>query len=189
MIRRLFSPGLGPCSVALAVILGTACSRGTASEDAAGEAGDRAGSAAAKLVDYDVWRLRPKDGVPLSKQFDGAVERARGEGKTVAVLFSADWCEPCKRLSVELGNRHPAEAIAHVRILELKEEDWEQVTRMNEFNDLRRRWYPILRSYPVLVVLDDAGEKVEEMKEAIARLEGLGLEPTLSRWFETLRTG
>lgn len=172
--------------IAASLVAIAACS---GSETATADASPaKPASDGAALVDYDVWRLRPRDGLRLRDQFQSAVDRARGEDKRVAVLFSADWCEPCKRLAVELGNRHPAQAIGHVRILELKEEDWEAVTRMNEFNELRRRWYPVLQSYPVLVVLNEQGEKVEEMKEAIARLEGLGLEPTLARWFETLAT-
>ena len=58
-----------------------------------------------------------------------------------------------------------------MRILELVEEDWEAATRLDEFEGLRARWYDQAASYPVFVVLDEQGGKVEEMKDAIERLE------------------
>jgi len=137
-------------------------------------------------VGYDVRRLRPHDSEPLADMFDRTSHAARAEGKTVAVLFSADWCEPCRVLDTELGNLHPPSMIGHVRILEIKEEDWEAVTRMDEVKGLRARWHNTLDSYPVLVVLDSQNRKIEEMKEAIERLEAAGLEPTLPVWLSTL---
>lgn len=139
------------------------------------------------MVGYDLRRLRPVNKEPLEEMFERVFARARDDGKRVAVLFSADWCEPCRVLDTELGGQHPQSAIGHVRILELKEEDWEGVTRMDEFNGLRARWHGTLNSYPVLVLLDEQGNKVEEMKEAIERLEGEGLEPTLPNWFASQR--
>ena len=68
------------------------------------------------------------------------------------------------------------------------EEDWEAVTRMNEFDALRLRWDQTKGTYPLLVVLDDQGGKVEEMKEAIDRLEQTGAEATLPNWFRGLRS-
>jgi hypothetical protein len=44
-----------------------------------------------------------------------------------------------------------------VRILELKEEDWAAATRMDEFDALRKRWTGCSGSYPLLMLLDDAG--------------------------------
>ncbi len=79
---------------------------------------------------------------------------------------------------------HPAASIGHVRIFELVEEDWLAKTRMNEFNDLRRRWSAPLNVYPLFVLLDRDGRKIEDMQEAKARLEGMGVEPTIDRWFE-----
>jgi hypothetical protein len=105
----------------------------------------------------------------------------------VAMLFSADWCERCGRLELELGNLHPASDIAHVRIIELVEEDWEQALRMNEFDQLRLRWDATKNTYPLFVVLDAQGGKVEEMKEAIERLEQAGQTATLATWFRGLR--
>jgi hypothetical protein len=81
---------------------------------------------------------------------------------------------------------HPAADIGHVRIFELKEEEWEAATRMDEFAALRKRWYEPTDSYPVFIVLDDKGAKVEEMKEAIDRLEQQGVEPTVATWFRGL---
>ena len=138
---------------------------------------------AAQKIGYDIRRLRPRNEERLDHMFERMRQQALKDGKQVAVLFSADWCEPCRRLELELGNEHPERQIGHVRILEMKEEDWEAVTRMDEFNALRRRWYAPLNSYPVFILLDDAGEKIEEMKEAIERLEQAGTEPTLSNWF------
>lgn len=135
-------------------------------------------------VGYDLRRLRPTDEV-LSERFDREARAALAEGKRVAVLFSADWCEPCQVLELELGNLHPASVIGDVRIFQLKEEDWESATRMDEVNALRLRWHPTKNSYPVLILLDDELDKREEMKEAKARLEAEGLAPTLPNWLQS----
>lgn len=136
-----------------------------------------------EMVGYDIRRLRPTD-EGLEAVFDRQFKRAVDEGKQVVVVFSADWCAPCQRLDAEFGNTHPRSLIGRFRIIEVKEEDWEGATRMGEFNDLRRRWYAPLGSYPVVVLLDDNGEKIEEMKEAQQRLEDEGIEPTLPNWFQ-----
>ena len=149
---------------------------------------EKPGASESRSVGYDLRRLRPRNEETLEAMFERTFEQATKDGKRVAVLFSADWCEPCQILDTELGNEHPAEMIDHVRILELKEEDWEAVTRMDEFNGLRSRWHKTLNSYPVLVLLDHKGAKVEEMKEAIARLEEAGLDPTLPVWLASHRT-
>ncbi|HET6582749.1 MAG TPA: thioredoxin family protein [Nannocystaceae bacterium] len=145
-----------------------------------------AASKGPRSVGYDLRRLRPKNEEKLADMFERLRTQALKEGKHVAVLFSADWCEPCRKLQLELGNMQPEDAIGHVRILELVEEDWEAATRLDEFEGLRARWYDQPASYPVFVVLDDAGGKVEEMKEAIERLEGAGVEPTVANWFRGL---
>ncbi|MEX1361631.1 MAG: hypothetical protein AB1Z98_00775 [Nannocystaceae bacterium] len=138
-------------------------------------------------VGYDLRRLRPVDGEPLAQMFDRLRTQALADGKQVAVLVSANWCERCRRLELELGGMHPETDIAHVRILELVEEDWEAVTRMNEFDALRLRWDSTKGTYPLLVLLDEQGNKVEEMKEAIERLEAEGVDATLPNWFRPLR--
>ncbi len=166
----------------------SACGGGESAE--AGKAGAKASAPAAnagpKLIGYDLRRLRPKDGETLTAMFDRMHAQATGEGKRTAVLFSADWCEPCRKLDLELGNTHPEADIGHVRIFEFKEEEWEAATRMDEFAALRKRWYEPADSYPVFIVLDAAGAKVEEMKEAIDRLEQQGVEPTVAVWFRGL---
>lgn len=134
-------------------------------------------------VGYDIRRLRPRDGETLDAMFGRLAQQANDDGKQVAVLFSADWCEPCRRLELEFGNVHPAEKIGKFRILELKEEDWMGASRMNEFNALRKRWYAKTDSYPVFILLDPDEEKIEEMKEAIDRLSAAGVEPTVDNWF------
>jgi thiol-disulfide isomerase/thioredoxin len=137
------------------------------------------------LVGYDLRRLRPREQERLAVMFDRLRTEAGTEGKQVVVLFSADWCEPCKHLDLELGNTHPESMIGHVRIIELKEDDWAAAARMDEFNDLRRRWEPMLGSYPLVIRLDGAGKRAEEMKEAKDRLEQQGLDPTLPLWFSS----
>jgi thiol-disulfide isomerase/thioredoxin len=139
-------------------------------------------------VGYDLRRLRPTTDEPLADTFERMHAQTRAEGKQVAMLFSAQWCERCRRLELELGNLHPPADIAHVRILELVEEDWEQALRMNEFERLRQRWDATEGTYPLLVVLDDQGRKVEEMKEAVERLEQAGQEATLAAWLRGLRS-
>lgn len=139
-----------------------------------------------KKVGYDLRRLRPRNGETLVSMFERMHKAAMAEGKHGAILFSADWCEPCRRLDLELGNMHPADKIGHVRIFEIKEEDWEQATRMNEVNAMRTRWTPTINAYPVLVLLDDKGDRIEEMQEAKDRLEHEGTEPTLPNWFAVL---
>lgn len=141
---------------------------------------------APKKVGYDLRRLRPVDDQPLEQMVERMWAQARADGKQVAMLFSADWCERCRRLELELGNLHPADDIAHVRILELVEEEWEKALRMNEFNALRLRWDSTKNTYPLFVILDDEGAKVEEMKEAVERLEQAGQDPTLPTWFRGL---
>ena len=142
--------------------------------------------AAPKTVGYDLRRLRPVDGQPLPEVFDRMRASAKDDGKTLAILFSANWCERCRRLELELGNLHPPEQIEHMRVLELVEEEWEQVIRMDEFNALRQRWDTQDGTYPLFVVLDENGAKVEEMKEAVERLEKSGVEATLPHWFKEL---
>ena len=122
----------------------------------------------------------------MEATFDRLFARAGKDDKRVAVLFSADWCKPCQQLDIELGATHLASQIGGVRIFELKEEEWEAVTRMDEFNALRGRWYPKMNSYPVLVMLDREGNVVEEMKEAKQRLEEAGIQPTLPNWFSSV---
>jgi len=147
-------------------------------------ADDSESASAPSEVGYDLRRLRPTDEV-LGERFDRIAKEALAQDKRVAVLFSADWCEPCQLLELELGNLHPPAAIGDVRIFQLKEEDWEGATRMDEVNALRERWHPTTNSYPVLVLLDDELAKREEMKEAKARLEADGVEPTLPNWFQS----
>ncbi len=134
-------------------------------------------------VGYDIRRLRPRDGETLDAMFGRLAQQTNEDGKQVAVLFSADWCEPCRHLELELGNVHAASKIGKFRILELKEEDWMSASRMNEFNALRKRWYAKTDSYPVFILLDPQEQKIEEMKEAIDRLTAAGLKPTVSNWF------
>ncbi len=140
-----------------------------------------------KKVGYDLRRLRPNNDEPLAAMFERLRKAAIDDGKFAAVLFSADWCEPCRLLDLEFGNMHPADAIGHVRILEIKEEDWEAATRMNEVNALRTRWTPTLNAYPVLVILDEHGDRIEEMQEAKDRLEHEGRDPTIPTWFSALK--
>lgn len=139
------------------------------------------------LVGYDLRRLRPRDEETLAAMFDRLRAQALAEGKRVAVLFSADWCEPCREIETELGNRHAAAEIGDVRILELKEEDWTAAARMDEFNELRHRWAEQVGSYPLLVLLDAEGKRREEMKQAIERLEAAKIEPTLAHWLADTR--
>lgn len=134
------------------------------------------------LVGYDLRRLRPIDDESLAAMFDRVHAAARAEGKRVVVLFSADWCEPCKRLDLELGNQHPSSMIGDVRILELKEDDWKAAARMDEYNDLRARWEPVAGNYPLVLLLDEQGKRRDEMKEAKLRLEAQGVDPTLPIW-------
>ncbi len=143
--------------------------------------------AAEAVVGYDLRRLRPRDEETLAVMFDRQRAQAAKDGKRVAVLFSADWCEPCRLLETELGNRHPAQQIGDVRILELKEEDWAAATRMDEFDQLRKRWTGITGSYPLLLLLDADGKKREEMKEAKDRLNAAGAPDTLAHWFAETR--
>ncbi len=169
----------------LVVGLGSgACDRSATKADADADAEAQPEPTAVEEVGYDLRRLRPTD-EPLGERFDREARAAVAEGKRVAVLFSADWCEPCQVLELELGNLHPASVIGDVRIFQLKEEDWESATRMDEVNNLRVRWHPTKNSYPVLILLDEKLDKREEMKEAKERLEAEGVAPTLPNWLQS----
>lgn len=185
------------CSLSLALFLLAGCrdeAPQTAEQRAASDtpaeptADPAADPAADPMVGYDLRRLRPRGGETLAAMFDRMRVQALADKKRVVVLFSADWCEPCKRLDLEFGNTHPASMIADVRILELKEEDWKAAARMDEFNELRRRWEPALGTYPLAVLLDEDGQRRDEMKAAKERLEADGLEPTLPVWFASTRS-
>lgn len=141
------------------------------------------------VVGYDLRRLRPREEEPLAAMFDRMREAAHAEGQRVVVLFSADWCDTCKQLDLELGNTHPRSMIGDVRIFELKEDDWRPAARMDEFNELRRRWEPVLDTYPLVVLLDADGQRVDEMKQAKDRMEAQGLAATLPIWFDSTRDG
>lgn len=168
------------CSWVL-VVLALACGG-----DASTNATKAATTAEPSKVGYDIRRLRPKDGETLVAMFERVRGQASADGKQTAVLFSADWCEPCRKLDLELGNTHPAGDIGHVRIFEIKEEEWEAATRMDEMTALRKRWYAPADSYPVFIVLDAQGAAREEMKQAIDRLSAAGVDPTVAEWFRGL---
>lgn len=138
------------------------------------------------MVGYDVRRLRPTE-EPLVAGFERMRAATVKEGKRVAVLFSADWCEPCRDLESELGNLHPAGTIEDVRIIVLKEEEWQKAVRMDEFNGLRTQWDRVLNQYPLFVLLDDQGARVEEMQGGRERLEAAGIAATVPNWFASLR--
>ena len=170
---------------ALVLVLAIAA-LGSCGNEAAPEPTQSAAKKGPRSIGYDLRRLRPRNEEKLLDMFERMRTQALAEGKHVAVLFSADWCEPCRKLELELGNTQPEDAIGHMRILELKEEDWEAATRLDEFEALRARWYGRANSYPVFVTLDEQGKKSEEMQEAIDRLEKSGVEPTVANWFREL---
>lgn len=135
-----------------------------------------------KKISYDLRRLRPSE-EELNLWFVKQVKKAVADGKRPAVLFSATWCHACQDVELELGNMHPPEQIGHVRVFQLIEEDWEAVTRMDEYNDLRARWHPELGTYPMLFLLNEKGDKVESMQEAKVRLESEGKPVNFATWF------
>lgn len=175
--------------VALAVVVsgvvGTTCSR-DASPPRHEVTAAPAGPLLPALVGYDIRRIRPQAD-PLEDTFARLEKTARSEGMRVALLFSADWCDSCKRLELEFGNSHPAGTIDDVRILQFVEEDWEAATRMDEVYDLRRRYYPRLDNYPVMLLLDGDGHLIEEMADASKRLEAAGEDPSMVNWFASSR--
>ncbi len=138
------------------------------------------------MVGYDVRRLRPAK-EPLAKSFERMRAATARDGKKAAVLFSADWCQPCRDLEIELGNLHPQGTVDDVRIIELQEEEWQKAVRMDEFNGLRAQWDRVLNRYPLFVVLDDQGARVDEMQRGRERLEEAGVAATIPNWFASLR--
>ena len=180
---------VGPAP-ALSLALGfffTACDKeADAPPPASAEDSAPAAAKSDEKIGYDLRLVRPQD-ESLEATFDRLRGQSLDEQKRVAVLFSADWCESCQRLDGELGNLHPAEQIGDVRIFMFKEEQWEAASRMNEFNGLRLRWEKVVGTYPLFVILDQEGQAQEEMKQAIDRLEGEGLKPSVENWFNTSR--
>lgn len=146
-------------------------------------------SAIPSRVGFDLRQLRPREGEPLAVMFERLRAQAVAEGKVTVVLFSAQWCQACRTLDLELGNLHAPEDIGHVRIFDLREEDWSAALRIHEFNNLRRRWHAPLGSYPLMVVLDAHGQAIEAMDAAVDRLTAAGAEPTLPRWLREFRSG
>lgn len=173
-------------TIASCLLLSIACGCGEGSASSTASSPQPAAASAPSTVGYDLRRLRPRNEEKLADMFERMRTQALAEGKIVAVLFSADWCEPCRKLELELGNTADAAAIGDVRILELKEEDWEAATRMDEFGALRGRWDARADSYPLFIVLDGSGAKIEEMREAIDRLGKDGIEPTVPNWLRGL---
>lgn len=164
----------------LALVL-AACGDGSAKAPASTPA-----ASASTKIGYDLRRLRPRDEEKLADMFERLRAQAVADGKLAAVLFSADWCEPCRALDLELGNTAEKADIGHVRIFELKEEDWEAATRMDEYAALRKRWDDRANSYPLFIALDAEGKKIEEMREAIDRLGNEGVAPTVPNWLRGL---
>ena len=138
-------------------------------------------------INYDVRRIRPRNEETLEDAFAKLHKQALADKKRVAVLFSADWCEPCRILDAELGDSYPAEQIGDVRIFEFKEEDWSAVTRLDEYNKLRKRWDSDTGAYPMLALVRSDGSILEEMKKAKERLEAAGQQATLPNWFVDTR--
>ena len=138
------------------------------------------------LVPYDIRRLKPTP-ASLTELFASQMEAAKLDNKTVAVLFSADWCHACRDVEHKLGAQLPENEIGHMRIFELTEEEWEEVGRIDEFNTLRHQWEDDEFTYPMLVVLDEQGAKRENMDEALERLKNAGVAPTFPVWFAEFR--
>ena len=96
-----------PLALALALALPFACSSGQEERGAAKTADAAATPAAAPAkVGYDLRRLRPRDGETLEAMFERLRGRALADDKRVAVLFSADWCAPCKRESSTIADQY-----------------------------------------------------------------------------------
>ena len=112
---------------------------------------------------------------PAATKREGTVHRPRGRADDDTDLSLTG----CVQLSLTSPQRAGAPPAA----------PWEAATRVDEFAALRKRWYEPADSYPLLIVLDDQGAKVEEMKEAIDRLTAAGVEPAVAAWFKGLRAG
>lgn len=178
----------GACDASLPAQTAKAPSRESVDgQTQANSAGKAQSQPAAQRVGYDLRHLRPRD-VELSAVIDKHRARAAREGKQLAILFAAEWCNACKTLDLELGNEHAASQIGDVRILKLVEEEWKTAVRLDEFNALRSRWVDQMWSYPLLVLIDGQGREIETMANAKLRLEAGEVEATLPNWFADLRS-
>lgn len=100
-----------------------------------------------------------EEGVDAQAEVDGAVARARADGKRVLLMFGANWCIWCRRLAWVFENEPGVRAALA--------EGWHVVhvdtgTRGSPTNAalVARYGDPLQHGLPCLVVLDGAGELV-----------------------------
>jgi thiol:disulfide interchange protein len=121
------------------------------------------------------WRyFGPRDALAAAgwtHDWDSAVEQSRASGKPALVLFTADWCPPCKQLkSTTLSDADVQEYLKKnhtLVVVDLSDRAGENSDRARDCN---------VRSIPTLILYDRAGRE-------IARTGGLPAR-TLLEWLE-----
>jgi thiol-disulfide isomerase/thioredoxin len=92
---------------------------------AAVEDGEPLAAAPGSSGDVSRWIHRTDDGRPLTELFASELREAQAQGRGVIVMFTADWCSPCKAIK-ELVHESATvqQALANGRMIYIDVDEW-----------------------------------------------------------------